>query len=737
MRKIALKTRLSSVLATTEERIRLLGEVGLKTVKDLLEYYPRGYEDLNKTLEIHEIRADQKNVLEGSFSGLTSQRTRQGKLLIKALFTTNRGQSLEAVWFNQPHIKHTLPLGEQVMISAKAKLAYGKVSLQNPTFERQDAEMINVGRITPIYREHGKLSSTWLRQKIYPLLDQVESFYSLLPLEVIENNQLLNKSEAIQEIHFPSSKEKLEKAKETLAFEELFLLQLTGLLRKQAWALNTENKAKQIPLDPELQKRFFQSLPFTLTDGQKVALFEILSDFEGQTAALRLLEGDVGSGKTVVAVAAALPVLEAGLQVAFLAPTEVLANQHFIGIKKLITNYELQITNYQKGGYEKKLREDDSQVGSIALGKDLTKNSKLKTQNSIPKDSEEGKDSLKVELLTGAVKGKKREEVLEGIRKGRVKIVVGTHALIQKGVIWHNLGFVVIDEQHRFGVKQREHLLKQGAPHILQMTATPIPRTLAIVAFGDQDLSVISELPQGRKPIETKVVNPNERTQVERFIASQVQKGRQGFVICPLVEGSDKIVAKSAVEEFERLRKEVFPELSLELLHGRMKSAEKQEVMERFKNKEFDLLVSTAVVEVGVDVPNATIMLIESAERFGLAQLHQFRGRVGRGAEQSYCFLFTSEDIQATKRLKALEQYNDGFKLAEIDLRLRGPGEVFGTQQSGIPELKIASLFDARIIDLARKAAEDYLAEHKHKGAFAPHLREAVEALESQNVELV
>ncbi len=654
MKKIKLSEKLEQVLSTTKNRIELLHEIGVFAVKDFLGLYPRTHEMQNTAEISSDIRLDQKNILKGEFSNVTSSRGKSRILVTKAIFTTPKGESFECVWFNQPHIKKMLPVGRMLVVSTKAKSAYGKITLQNPSFTDQE---INSGEITPVYREHGKLSADWFRKKMFHLIDIVEDFPEIIPEKIRKEENLIPKNEAIQIIHFPKNEEELKKAKKALAFEELFVLQLAGILRKKKWQSETSGKSKKIPLDPDLQKQFFKTLPFELTGGQKVALFEILKDFEGDYPALRLLEGDVGSGKTVVAVGASLPILKQKMQVAFLAPTEVLANQHYKSISKLLEKFNPEI---------------------------------------------------KTELLTGAIKGKKREEILEGIRKGSIQALVGTHALIQESVIWHNLGFCVIDEQHRFGVEQRSHLLKQGYPHVLQMTATPIPRTLAIVAFGDQDLSVISELPSGRKPIITKVVANSARSQTELFIESEIKKGRQGFVICPLVEGSDNIQAKAVTEEFERLKKDVFPNLRLALLHGRMKSKEKKEIMEAFSAGEYDILVSTAVVEVGVDVPNATLMLIEGAERFGLAQLHQFRGRVGRGEYQSYCFLFPTDDMGITQRLRAMEQYDDGFRLAEIDLHLRGPGEVFGIRQSGIPDLKMASLFDARIISSARKQAEEY-----------------------------
>ncbi len=653
--KIPLKTPLDrKVLATTDERIKLLREIGIITVGDLLMYFPRTHEDLSAPTNLAELRADEKNLLRGKFIRVWKETTANRKILVKAMFEEQQGGLVECVWFNNPTIEKRIPLKRDVLITARAKLAFGKLSLQSPEFELA-GEGVHLGRIAPVYREHGALKSTWFRQKIYELIEHTEKIPEMLPENIRTAQQLVPRDQAIKEIHFPTDQAVLEAGKRTIAFEEIFLIQLVGLRRKQKWQAESGGNALQIPLNAALMKDFFTTLPFTPTDSQKIAIFEILKDFEEPHAMLRLLEGDVGSGKTLVAVAAAIPVLKASAQVAVIAPTEILAQQHARGIQKLMETYD---------------------------------------------------SSIRVELLTGSIKGKPREEILTATRQGKVHILVGTHALLEENVIFHRLGFVVIDEQHRFGVNQRERLIEKGAPHVLQMTATPIPRTLAIVAFGDQDLSVLLEMPPGRKEIITKVVPPSGRQQIERFIESEVAKGRQAFVICPLVEESEKLEVKAATDEFSRLET-VFPKLKLGLVHGRMKPKEKDKMMRRFQEKEIDVLVSTAVVEVGVDIPNATIMLIEGAERFGLAQLHQFRGRVGRGGNQSYCFLFPTERV--TDRLKAMENESCGFRLAEVDLHLRGPGQMYGLRQSGIPDLRLGDIFDPRTVSAARKAAEEFL----------------------------
>ncbi len=674
--KIPLSTKLDRrILSSTDERVQLLDEIDIKTVGDLLLYFPRTHEDLSEPTNLAELRADEKNLLRGKFVRVWKESTPSRKRLIKALFEEQQGGQVECVWFNNPTIQSRIPIGRDVLITARAKLAFGKISLQAPDFELA-GEGVHFGRIAPVYREHGKLKSTWFRQKIFELIEHTEAFSEVLPEAVRSAQDLMPRDQAIKEIHFPTADDTLRRAKATIAFEEVFVMQLLALRRKRQWQAETGGNALQVPLDPELIRSFFASLPFIPTDSQKIAIFEILKDFEESHAMLRLLEGDVGSGKTLVAVACALPIIRAGAQVAFLAPTEILAQQHARGITKLLAAFDPAIT---------------------------------------------------VALLTGSVTGKPREEILQDVRHGKVQILVGTHALLEDKVIFHRLGFVVIDEQHRFGVYQRERLIEKGSPHVLQMTATPIPRTLAIVAFGDQDLSVLLEMPPGRKEIITKVVPPRERHTIERFIESEVAKGRQAFVVCPLVEESEKLEVKAATDEFARLE-HVFPDLRLGLVHGRMRPAEKDEMMRRFRDKEVDVLVSTAVVEVGVDIPNATIMLIEGAERFGLSQLHQFRGRVGRGGEQSYCFLFPTERV--TDRLRAMERESCGFRLAEIDLQLRGPGQLYGVRQSGIPDMRMGDIFDPRTVSAARKAAEDFLATEDIRDF--PQLKYALDQMEQQ-----
>jgi ATP-dependent DNA helicase RecG len=495
-----------------------------------------------------------------------------------------------------------------------------------------------------------------------------------LPYEIIKRQNLFGISEAVRQIHFPVSIKKAEVAKRRLAFDELFLVQLYMLKQKKKWQ---ENDAVSVKFDDKLQREikcFVESLPFKLTRAQKVASWNIIKDLEKSKPMNRLLEGDVGSGKTLVALIAALVVVKSGYQVAFMTPTEILARQHFLEAVKRFKSKSTSI--------------------NIAL---LTGN-----ESRICGEEKEKKIS--------------RKKLLEEIRSGKVDLLIGTHSLIQESVVFKNLAFSIVDEQHRFGIDQRARMQREvlsakdglkTVPHLLSMTATPIPRTLALTVYGDLDLSVLDEMPKGRQKIITKLVAPANRNLAYKFIHGQVKKGRQVFVICPLIEESDVLGVKSVTEEYEKLSEKVYPDLKIGLLHGKMKPREKEEIMQKFSDREIDVLVSTSVVEVGIDVPNATVMLIEGADRFGLAQLHQFRGRVGRGRHQSFCFLFTdSTSSTAHQRLKALVKSSDGFELAEQDLKIRGPGELVGIRQSGLPDLAMASLSDAELIKNARKEAE-------------------------------
>ncbi|MDP2691329.1 MAG: ATP-dependent DNA helicase RecG [bacterium] len=668
-----LSRKLSSILRTTTPKLTLLKGMGIETVQNLLTHYPFRYEDKSRITPISLFNLQEINTSQGNLSPVKNERTKFGKVIQKAIFTDEEGMSIECVWFNQLFLAQQWSVATKVLISGKVKMNMGKMSFQTPTLERWAEDKLHAGGIVPIYHETEGIGSKWLREKINSIIQFAEEFEDILPDDIRQQYHFPTKAESIRSVHFPDNTEELERAKQMLAFEELFILQLGALQQKRKWA--EQDGAVAMPLDAELMKIFQQSLPFELTGAQKISLYQILKDVEKPQPMLRLLEGDVGSGKTVVSAMAMLPFLKAGYQCVVMSPTEILAKQHFSTLRKHLPDFSC-------------------------------------------------------ELLIGSLPNKKKFELQEKISAGDIQLIIGTHALIQDAVSFPKLAFGVIDEQHRFGVVQRAELVKKSGgpvPHLLMMSATPIPRTLALTIYGDQELSVIDEMPPGRKPIITKVVHPEARRQANLFIDDQIEKGRQIFVVCPLIEESEKLEAKSVLVEFERLKTQDFPHRRIQYLHGKMKTDEKDKIMSQFKNKEFDILVATSVVEVGIDIPNATIMVIEGAERFGLSQLHQFRGRVGRAETQSYCFLYTTKREQRSlRRLNAMQEHTDGFKLAEIDLSLRGPGEVYGLKQSGLPDLKMASIMDGRTIAMAREKAMEMIEADPELKGFS-NLRQRVE----------
>ncbi len=603
-------------------------------------------------------------------------------MFITEAFVEDRSGAIKAVWFNQPYLANTLKEG--LTVSLSGKVSFDKnLYLSNPAYEKisppplggagGDFFLRHTGRLVPVYPETAGLTSRYLRYLISLFLPALAQLTDWLPLEVKKSQRLIDLPAALRQIHFPSSTRAAEQAKRRLAFEELFLLQTFVLTQRVKWQ---QKRAIKISFNERLIKDFVAKLPFKLTQAQRQAAWEILQDLAKPRPMNRLLEGDVGSGKTVVAAIAALEAARAGWQVALMAPTEILARQHFQTLNQLLSGHNLKV---------------------CFLSSSETK------QNA--------KEAIN------------KKSLLAKIKSGQINIVVGTHALIQQQVSFKNLALAIVDEQHRFGVMQRAALqknitlLKDGlpeqVPHLLSMTATPIPRTLALTIYGDLELSLLNEMPKGRPAIITKIVPPTKRTAAYDFIRQEIKAGRQAFVICPRIElpeenNQDEI--KAVKEEYRRLSQEVFPDLKLTMLHGKLKPVEKAKVMADFSAGRTDILVSTSVVEVGIDIPNATVMMIEGAERFGLAQLHQFRGRVGRGPHQSYCLLFTDSSSQTTQsRLKALVTCRNGFELAEKDLALRGPGQFFGTSQSGLPDLPMASLIDMILIKQARTEAAKIL----------------------------
>lgn len=648
----------------------ILNKLGIYTVGDLLYYFPRKHVDYSTRTRIRDLKVGETTTIFGTIKSVESFTTKNNLGVVKVRINDGSGNlnlsffASKTNKYTQERMKTQFPKGAGIMVSGLVKFNnYDRtLTLDKPTYSIMDDDIldpanINLARIVPIYPLSDKLNIKTLRRAIFNTIQLFKNdIETVLPEKIIKKYNLLPKRDAIEGIHFPNDNETLQKARYSLVFEELFLIQLKlALLREE----NNKNLSA-IPLEIKkdgLVMRFIESLPFKLTSAQQRAVNEILNDLNSTKPMQRLLQGDVGSGKTVVATIMLLAAIENGYQAAIMAPTEILAQQHYNNLVKWLT----------------------------PLG-------------------------LKVELLLGSIGKKQRRESETNLRNGQANIAVGTHALIQDGVDFANLGAVVIDEQHRFGVKQRLALRKKSQnPQILTMTATPIPRTLAITMNGDLDLTIIDELPKGRKPIITTLTN--SRRQIAELIRHEVDAGRQAYIVYPLIEESETLSAKAATIEKERWQNEVFPNYKVGLLHGKLKNDEKDEVMAKFKNKEYDILVSTTVVEVGVDVPNATVIVIENAERFGLSQLHQLRGRVGRSDLQSYCVLSSSTKSQETRaRLDIMTQTNDGFVIAEKDLQIRGPGEFLGTRQSGLPDMIIADVVnDAKILELARSEAIDFV----------------------------
>ncbi len=656
---------ISSSLATKFNRL------GVKTVRDLLYFFPHRHLDYSQRKSISRLTEGEEQTIIANV--WQAQETMLGGRRSTEAIVGDETGNVRVVWFNNPYLAKKLPTNTRMVISGKVGLFNGRHVFESPEWElAEDKELVHTGRLVPIYPLTQGLRSRQVRRLMKGVVDQwawqVEDF---LPPELKERCNLLELPQAISQAHYPEDEAGKDKARLRLAFDELFLLQLGVLSKKRDW--QESQPGSPFRAETSLLETFLKSLPFELTAAQQKVLKELLADLEKPRPMSRLLQGEVGSGKTIVATAALLVAAANGYQGAFMAPTEILAEQHFTNISQLLSR-----VGHQEGG-----------------GDYLNSYSGL-----LP-------HPLTVALLIGDISQVKKQELQQHISAGDIDIVIGTHALIQKGVEFHKLGLAVVDEQHRFGVTQRSALRQKGfSPHMLVMTATPIPRTLALTLYGDLDLSVIDQLPPGRQVIKTKWLKPVQRDSAYAFLRRQVASGRQAFIICPFVEESEVIQAKAAVAEYERLSREVFPDLRLGLLHGRMPAAEKDKIMRRFRSGELDILVSTPVVEVGIDIPNATVMLIESADRFGLSQLHQFRGRVGRGQEQSYCMLMAQNPSEVGRqRLDIIEKIQDGFELAEEDLRLRGPGEFFGTRQSGLPDLRMAKLSDVGLLELARSEA--------------------------------
>ena len=635
-----------------------LNKLGIFTLKDLLYYFPRQFEDRNNLKKIAQLEDGEKVTIKAVISSINTFSPKEGMTLTKIDVKDETG-SAKLVFFNKSYIKNTFRPGDSILVFGKVKKKFNNLELTSCELEYLTNSPKNTCRFMPVYQLTYGVTNKEIMSIIRTVLEDKELIIQeYMPQRIIEKYRLCSIDFAVRNIHSPSSKESLKIALYRIVFEELLILQLGLFVFKSG-----RNKEDGIKFETSKDlKKIISALPFKLTKAQNRALDEIIQDMNLEKIMNRLVQGDVGSGKTVVALLALANCVLNGYQGALMAPTEILAGQHYISLTESLKDF-----------------------------------------------------GINVGLLIGSLTKKQKDTVLEQIRNNEIDILIGTHALIEDKVEFNNIGLVITDEQHRFGVMQRSKLSLKGAnPDILVMTATPIPRTLALILYGDLDISIIDELPPGRQPIETIAIEKSKRDRAyNNLVRREVESGRQVYIVCPLVEESEAIEAKSAVELVEELRAEYFHDLRLGLLHGKMKSSEKDEVMRLFKNKEIDILVSTTVIEVGVNVPNATLMIIENAERFGLAQLHQLRGRVGRGSHKSYCVLiYDSKTDVCRQRMAIMEETNDGFKISEKDLEIRGPGEFFGTRQHGLPELKVANLFKhIKILKLAQQEARYILGE--------------------------
>lgn len=677
---ITLQHQLANIKGIDRRFLNRLHRLKIKTIKDLLWHFPVRYEDYSQLTKICRLEPGQTATIRAQVKTINLRRTWRKKMtVVEAVVEDDTGQ-IKVIWFNQPYIAKVLRPGKVVNFSGKVSLTLDDFYLSNPVYGHRAG-------LTAIYPETKGLTSKGLRFLIKTVLKNITKIDDFIPPEVLTSKNLPEINTALLHIHFPKNLEEAQKAKDRFAFEDLFLLQLHNqqvrlqLARKAAYPINFSRQHLEA---------ISKTIPFKLTSSQKQCLTEILNDIRKPTPMNRLLQGDVGSGKTIVAAIAAILTIKQGLQAAFMAPTEVLARQHYQTITKTFGE---------------------------AVG--------LLTGSEARYFGGEG--------LEGKIK---KSELINQIKTGKINFIIGTHAIIQEDVKFKNLALAIIDEQHRFGVRQRARFKIEPPPHFLSMSATPIPRTLAMTLFGDLDLSIITELPAGRQPVITKIVAPANRQKVYRFIKEQIKQGRQAFVICPRIEARDGEPdassdpwgqVKAAEEEYAKLSQEIFPDLKVAMLHGRLKSAEKQAIMNEFASNKIHILVSTSVVEIGVDVPNATIMMIEGADRFGLAQLYQFRGRVGRGQHQSYCLLFTDSSSSSThRRLKSLLEAKNGFELAEKDLALRGPGQFLGEHQTGLPDLAMSSLTNAKLVKLSKEAAQLISERDPTLNAY-PQLKEKLE----------
>ena len=655
-----LDTDVRYVKGVGERLAKVMGKTGIFTARDLLMHFPHRHEDRTHFRRISELRHGEMATIRGRVLVADNLRTPRAQMLLTEVAVQDDSGTVSLVWFNQWYLKNRFLklLGKDIVAYGAAQFSARGIEIVNPEWEEvgDGSDPLSSNRIVPVYPLTEGLYQGTVRRIIHNALGKfLPAVDDVLPSEVLDRRDLVDAACALENIHFPESQSALSAARFRLVYEEFFLLQLALALRKQS--ITTDQPGIAFGVTPECTEAFYELLPFELTAAQKNVIAEIERDMSRSSVMNRLLQGDVGSGKTVVAVAAMMVAIHNGWQAALMAPTEVLAEQHYLVLSRMLEGLDVSVV-----------------------------------------------------LLTGSLTAAEKRKAKERIASGEVQVAIGTHALIQEGVEFKRLGLVVVDEQHRFGVLQRAAIREKGwNPDVLVMTATPIPRTLALTVYGDLDLSIIDEMPPGRKPVRTHWRAADQREQVYDAALKLVRQGRQVYVVCPLIEESEKLQAKAATDLGERLKQEVFSEFDLAVLHGQMKPAEKDDVMRRFRDGQIQVLVSTTVIEVGIDVPNACVMLVEDAERFGLAQLHQLRGRVGRGGHQSYCVLIADPGTEeGRERLAVMARTNDGFEIAEEDLRLRGPGEFYGTRQSGLPSLRIANVL--RDVDILEKSREDAFA---------------------------
>jgi len=646
----------------TAKQLSNLKSLGINTVYDLIYYFPRAYDDRTNIKKIGELKFNEYVVLKANVMSVVNLTVRNGKKIVKAMVSDGTG-IMEILWFGMPYIKKSLKIGEEYLFIGQTKKS-AVFQLINPEYKLFSGQQkASESEILPIYSSNKNITQNSLRKLVEKfLVNFLNYFEENIPKELIKEYKIMERKSAIKNIHYPVSMKEIEEAKRRFAIEELLILEL-GILKNRFIIENSNSKNYEVEGKKEKVREFLSQLTFNLTNAQKKVIKEIYDEISNGKIVNRLIQGDVGSGKTVVAMVMLIYMAENGYQGALMAPTEILANQHYLGIKERLE-----------------------------------------------------KIGLRVELLTSSIKGKKKNEILEGIANREIDIVIGTHSLIEDNVVFKKLGLIVIDEQHRFGVNQRNKLREKGfLGNLLVMSATPIPRSLALSIYGDLDLSIIDELPPGRTPIKTKwIANDKDLEKMYNFIYKKVNDGNQAYFVAPLIETSDKMALKSVDKVSEEIERK-FSNKKIGIIHGKMKAKEKDEVMLKFKNKEYDILIATTVIEVGIDVPASTIMTIYNAERFGLSALHQLRGRVGRGSKQSYCFLISNSITENSKqRLSIMEETEDGFRIAEEDLKLRNSGEIFGLRQSGFSDLKfIDIIYDVKTIKLVRDECIKYLKEHK------------------------